>query len=280
MKKSIALASLGAAVLMSVAACGGGSAASGPPENCTPAYSVPTTIQAGVLTVTGPDYPPLFTYDGSALGGVDGAFLSYFAQKACLGLDVQVLPASGVIESVRGGRADVAGGGWYITEERAQVVGQTDPVYSDPLVFVAKAPSADIQDYKTATIGTTQGYTFVPDLQRFAGDNVKLYQSPDAVFSDVSNGRIQVGLMAVAEASFRINANPGSGLSYQIMTPDPAIDASVHPPVTDFPFAKDNPELGRALNAAIADFRNEGKLAEALQAAGIDPSAANPAASG
>jgi polar amino acid transport system substrate-binding protein len=280
MKKRTALAFLGAAVLTSVAACSGSPAATAPPENCTPTFQVPKTVQPGVLTVAGPDYPPLFTYEGATLGGVDGAFLTYFAEKACLGLDIQVLPASGVIESVRGGRADVAAGGWYITAERAGVVGQTDPMYSDPPVLVAKSPSSDIQDYRSATIGTTQGYTFVEDLQRFAGDNAKLYQSPDAVFTDVSNGRIEVGLMAVAEASYRIDANPGSGLSYQVMSPDPAIDASVNPPVTNFPFAKDNPELGAALDTAIAGFRAEGKLAEALTAAGIDPAAANPTPAG
>lgn len=278
MKRSSIAACLSATVLaMTVAACGSLSQARGvaAPKNCKPTYDV-STLNKGVLKVAGPDYPPLFTYENGKVGGVDGAFLKWFADKACLGIDVQVLPASGVIESVRGQRADVAAGGWYVTGDRAKVVGQTNPFYADPPVLVAKKPSASLNDYAKSTIGTTQGYLWVSDLQKFAGDRARLYQSPDAVFADVSNGRVNVGLMAVAEASFRLGNHPGSGLSYKIAQPNPAIRATEQPPVTNIPYVKGNQKMGEALNKAMADFRNSGQLAAALKAAGIDPSAANP----
>lgn len=278
MKRSSITACLGAAAfVMTATACGSMSQArdTAAPKNCKPAYDA-STLDKGVLKVVGPDYPPLFTYQNGKVGGVDGAFLKWFADKACLGLDVQILPASGVIESVRGHRADVAAGGWYVTADRAKVVGQTNPFYMDPPVLVAKNPSASLNDYAKSTIATTQGYLWVSDLQKFAGSRAKLYQSPDAVFADVRNGRVDVGLMAVAEASFRITSNPTSGLSYKIVQPNPAIRATEQPPVTNIPYVRDNQKMGAALDQAMADFRNSGQLAAALKAAGIDPSAANP----
>ena len=275
MRRKLMACFLGAATGLTLAACGNSPEGTTVAADCKPAYDV-TTVEEGVLTIVAPDYPPLFTYEDEELGGVDGEFFTYFAKKVCLTTKVEVLPAAGVIEAIRGGRADVAGGGWYITPDRAEIIGQSEPFYKDPPVFVSKDPSADLDDYQDKTIGTTQGYLWVDDLQEYSGDNAKLYQSPDAVFSDVLNGRIDVGLMAVAEASFRITHNSSSGLKYEIVNPNPAISATEEPPVTNVPFVKDNAEMGAALNAAIADFRADGGLTSALETADIDPAAGKP----
>lgn len=234
-----------------------------------------TTIKPGVLTVVGPDYPPLFTYQDGKLGGVDGELYTKFAADACLTMDVTVLPAAGVIEAIKNGQADVAGGGWYPTADRAKVIGQTEPAYSDPSVFVGKDPSADLEDYKGKTIGTTQGYLWVEDLQAWAGDKAKLYQSPDAVFADLKNGRIDVALMAVNEAAYRLKDNESSGLSYVIVKPNEAIEAFMNPAVTNLPFTKSNKALGEALNQEIVRLRSDGTLAKYLTQYGIDESAAD-----
>lgn len=275
MRRKLMACVLGAAAGLTLAACGSSSDGTPVAEGCKPAYDV-ETVEEGVLTIVAPDYPPLFTYEDEELGGVDGEFFTYFAKKACLTTKVEVLPAAGVIEAIRGGRADVAGGGWYITPDRAEIIGQSEPFYTDPPVLVSEDPSANLDDYQDKTIGTTQGYLWVDDLKEFSGDNAKLYQSPDAVFSDVLNGRIDVGLMAVAEASFRLSENADSGLKYQIVDPNPAISATEEPPVTNIPFVKDNPGMGEAINAAIGEFRADGGLTKALEAADIDPAAGTP----
>ncbi|MGH3661760.1 MAG: substrate-binding periplasmic protein, partial [Micromonosporaceae bacterium] len=139
------------AALFLAAGCGGGGAATGAvPDDCKPKVKLPTS-QEGKLIVAGPEYPPLFSYQDRKIGGVDGDILLDFAADACLELEVKVLPASGVIESVKTGRADIAAGGWYITPDRAKVVGQSDPVYSDPPVLVSKKPVSKIEDLKGKT---------------------------------------------------------------------------------------------------------------------------------
>jgi polar amino acid transport system substrate-binding protein len=261
-----------------VAGCGdsddseGGAVAAS--EECAPKLDLPT-MKEGVLTVAAPQYPPLFTFEDGKAGGVDGEILNILAKQACVDLNVRIDPAAGVIESVQAGRADLAAGGWYITPDRAEVVSMTEPMYSDAPVLVSKEGVSDISDLKDKSVGTTQGYLWVDDLKKYLGDGAKLYQSPDAVFQDVANGRVDAGLMAVAEATFRIEQNPGAGLKSALMEPEPAIDASVRPSVTNFPHTKGNTELTKVLNTLIADLRESGRLAEILGRNGIDERAAD-----
>ena len=273
--RSTTLIGCSLAALLLTAACGGGASSDEVSANCNPQFKFPTH-EEGELNVAAPEYPPLFSYEGEEVSGVDGEILKDFAKDACLELEIHMLPAAGVIESVKSGRADIAAGGWYITPERGKIVGQTNPAYSDPPVLVAENPVSDIETLKGQTIGTTSGYLWVQDLQKFAGDNAKLYESPDAVFADLVNGRIDVGLMAVNEAGYRLGKAPDSGLTSKILEPTPAIAASQRPPVTNFPYTKGNAQLGSAINQEIATLRKSGELAKILAAEGIDKSAANP----
>lgn len=264
-----------AAVALTATACSSVSDAASPPSDCTPTKEF-STKESGTLSIVGPDYPPLFQYDGTAMSGVDGDVLQGFAEENCLGVAVTVLPAAGVIEAVKGGQADVAAGGWYPTEERAQVVNQSEPAYGDPTVLVAKDASSSLDDYEGKLIGTTQGYLWVEDLQKWGGDNVKLYQSPDAVFQDLTSGRIDVALMAVNEAAYRLKQSPDSGLDYKVIEPTPAIEATMNPSVTNFPATKGNDELTAAINDYLTKIRENGELADILEKHGIDPAAAKP----
>ncbi|GAA1817850.1 transporter substrate-binding domain-containing protein [Agromyces neolithicus] len=253
---------------------GAGAGAAADPD-CTP-QSEFSTISDGELLVVGPDYPPLFMYDGDEMSGVDGAIIADFAEANCLSPAVTVLPAASVIEAIKGGQADVAAGGWYPTDERAEVIGQTVPAYGDPAVLVGVDPTNSIEDYEGKLIGTTQGYLWSDDLQRWGGDNVKLYQSPDAVFQDLLNGRIDVALMAVNEAAYRLDQNPGTDLTYVTIEPFEEVPATLYPSVTNLPFTKDNAELGEALDTFLEEIRSSGRLAEILKEYGIDESAATP----
>jgi polar amino acid transport system substrate-binding protein len=242
---------------------------------CTPKFTV-STMEPGVLKIVAPDYPPMFTYDDDQLGGVDGDFYDQFAKDACLTPEVSILPSAGVIEAIKNGQADVAGGGWFPTAERAAVIGQTEPAFDNPAVFVGRNPSPDLAAYTGKTIGTTQGYLWVADLQAWAGDNAKLYESADAVFSDLKNGRIDVALMSVSSASYRLAAEEDTELTYVVVTPDPAIKAFVAPAVTNFPHTLANTGLGDALNQEVTALRANGTLDRIATDNGFTPEFAHP----
>lgn len=274
LRRALPLAAL--AVLVGVlAACGGDdepAEAAGEAAECQPEVQIPT-LEEGKLKIVAAQYPPLITYENGELGGVDGELMKLIAERACLEIEVELQSFAGVIESVAAGRSDVAIGGWYITPDREDVVDQSEPVYSDPPVIVAKEAITSLDDVE-GNIGTTQGYLWVEDLKAYAGKRAKLYQSPDAVFADVANGRIAAGLMAVAEASHRIEQNPDAGLTASLMEPLEAIDASVRPSVTNFPHRKGVEGVTEALNAEIERLRSSGDLARILEDHGIDGKAA------
>lgn len=255
----------------------GGASATG--QDCQPKVDLPTRTE-GVLEVVGPTYPPLFEYNGGEASGVDGELLTQIAKDACLELNVRIQPAAGVIESVQSGRADVAAGGWYISPERAKIVGQTNPVYADPPMLVTKTGESNIENLRGQTIGTTQGYLWEDDLKEFAGDDAKFYQSPDAVYADLKAGRIDAGLMAVNEASHRLKNDQNTELQAAILDPTPVIAASQRPSVTNFPHTKGKQQLTAGLNEAIENLRQSGAIAQALEKYGLDPELANPETAG
>lgn len=274
--RSAAVIALLGASSLALVGCSAG-ANGGAADDCTSPWEF-STVQEGTLTIFGPDYPPLFMASGSTMEGVDGEILTGFAEAACLDTAVTVVPAASVIEGVRGGQADVAAGGWYPTDERGEVVGQTEPAYADPAVVVGVDPSGDLGDYEGRTIGTTQGYLWVDDLVAWGGDSIRLYDSPDAVFQDLLNGRIDAALMAVNEAGFRLAENPGTELTYEVTVPVDFVEATRNPAVTNFPHTKENTALGEALAEYLQQIRESGELAQILESYGIDPSAAEPGA--
>ncbi|MFJ4029928.1 substrate-binding periplasmic protein [Paenarthrobacter sp. NPDC089989] len=271
-RTSTATVLLGALVASLLTSCAGATSAQSP--ECVPKFKTETST-AGTLKIAAPDYPPMFTYQNNELGGVDGVFYKQFAQDACLTTEVTILPSAGVIEAIKNGQADVAGGGWFPTEERAKVIGQTTPAFDNPAVFVGNSPQSSLESYKGKTIGTVQGFLWVSDLQAWGGDKVKLYESADAVFSDLQNGRIDTALLSVSSASYRIKAM-NSKLTYEVVDPHPAIKAFNQPAVTNFPHVKANTSLGEALNLAIKTYREDGTLERIVTANGFKPEAAHP----
>jgi polar amino acid transport system substrate-binding protein len=273
--RTVAAVALVGAASLALVGCSSGGADGASAEDCTSPWEF-STIDEGTLTIFGPDYPPLFMASGQDMEGVDGEIIAGFAEATCLDTNVTVVPAASVIEGVRGGQADVATGGWYPTAERGEVVGQTEPAYADPAVVVGVDPSGDLNDYEGRTIGTTQGYLWVDDLVAWGGDNIRLYDSPDAVFQDLLNGRIDAALMAVNEAGYRLAENPGTDLTYEVTEEVDFVEATQNPAVTNFPHTLENTALGDALNAYMDQIRESGELAEILESYGIDGSAANP----
>lgn len=235
------------------------------------------TISKGTLSIVGPDYPPLFTNEQNKMGGVDGDVLAGFAKANCLNTKVQILPAAGVIEAVKGGQADVAAGGWFPTAERARVVNLSEPIYEDPNMLVGKNPSTNIDDYRGKRVGTTQGYLWTSELQKWAGDNAKLYASPDAVFQDLLAGRIDVAMMASNEAAYRLSKAPAdAGLTAVRLTNTDEIPSTKLPAVTNLPSTKGNDALTAAINAYVEKIRADGTLGKILQNYNIPVEYAKP----
>ncbi len=250
---------------LALAACGstaaGSTATSG---GCTPKHHFPT-IQQGTLTISVLQALPYIGYDdvNSKLQGTDGQVMDAIAKMECLKTSVQVLGGT-AIQAVVSNRADISLGGWYVTDERAKVVGQTDPVYYDFNSIVSKTGISKVSDLKGQKVGCVGGTLFVAPLQQLLGaGNVVTYQGSDAVMADIDSGRIQAAVLGSGEAAY-LNKQRGGTDKVLRITPESDYPPSEGISKVDMPYTKSNTALGAALNDDIKTLRADGTVKKAL----------------
>jgi polar amino acid transport system substrate-binding protein len=209
---------------------------------------------------------------GRPLAGIDGQLVQRLAQMECLELSVQLVQASSAIPAVQSGRADVAAGGWYATEERRKIVDLTPPYYADSVVFISRQGFDDTTELRGKVVGTVQGYLWPATLQQLYGEgNVRIYQTPDAQFNDLAEGRIDVVVEGLAAGITAVRNRPDAGLVVKRVQPDPAFPETVHPSVIALPHTKGNTSLAAALRDDIAELLRTGEIATFLRNAGVEP---------
>lgn len=274
MRKRIRLAAIVAVFALPALAACGGNAETGSGDvgaDCEPAHEF-TTIEEGVLRVASFDLPPFTKFEGETLTGVDADILGEIAERECLTIKAQSLDASNVIPAAQNGRVDVAAGDWYRTAIRAEVVDLSDPLYVDQMGIISKDGEDSIPALKGQKVGTVEGYLWVADTQKFFGADLTTYPTSTAMWQDLQNGRIQVGLDSYA-ASVYTNEQNNAGMQIAVAQPFPEVIASMEAAQSAFPVSKQNPELLAAINANIATMKEEGTIKEILVKHGLDESA-------
>lgn len=244
-------------------------------QECTPAHTFPT-VEAGKLTVAIYEYPPFSTVtaDGQ-IGGVDSDIVKAIAKVNCLEIvPVSVDPAA-TIQYVLSGKADVAVGDWYRTEERAKVMGLSWPTYLDQMGIYSKDGLSKIEDLLGKKVGTVSGFLWVTDLQALLGSDLQLYPNPVALAQDLAAGRVEVGVDSFGTGVFAQAKGGYEGIQIKVAEPDDRVQASIQAAQAAIIYSLDNPEFGAALDAGIQAMHASGELAEILKANGLDPSGAD-----
>lgn len=244
-------------------------------QECTPAHTFPT-VEAGKLTVAIYEYPPFSTVtaDGQ-IGGVDSDIVKAIAKANCL----EIVPASvdpaATIQYVVSGKADVAVGDWYRTEERARVMGLSWPTYLDQMGIYSKDGLSKIEDLLGKKVGTVSGFLWVTDLQALLGSDLQLYPNPVALAQDLAAGRVEVGVDSFGTGVFAQAKGGYEGIQIKVAEPDDRVQASIQAAQAAIIYSLDNPGFGAALDAGIQAMHASGELAEILKANGLDPSGAD-----
>ncbi|MCW2500316.1 MAG: amino acid transporter substrate-binding protein [Frankiales bacterium] len=261
-------------VLAAATACGGSDGStSSATGGCTPKHSGVTTLTKGKLAVSVYVSPPYSEQKDGGFGGVDGEIIKKIAEMECLTLDAKPVAGAGLISSVESKRADLAIGGVYRTPDRAKILELTDTVYKDGMALLSKSEVSDVASLKGKKVGVIQGYLWNADLQKVLGkDNVKIYQASDGMLSDLTNGRVDVGVLTTAEAGYRAKQN--TALKSNNITSDPRIASSTAPGEVVFPLTKGNASLLAALNEDIKALVADGTVGKILEANGLPASAA------
>jgi polar amino acid transport system substrate-binding protein len=235
-------------------------------EDCQPTHSSISTIEEGKLIVSvyvsAPysELPPR----GGELGGIDGEIVKEIAARECLELDARPVDGAAFVSSITSKRGDVAIGGIVANPERAEVMDLSTPMYRDGMGVLSKASVSSVDDLSGKKIGVVQGYLWNEQLtSKFGADNVKVYQDPTSVLSDLKAGRVDVAVFTTAEVQYR--AEQDRALKAGPFPKDAAIPASAENSDVVLASTKGNAQLTEALNADIADLLEDGTIADILE---------------
>jgi polar amino acid transport system substrate-binding protein len=259
------------ALAASATACASSAPTAAPAADCKPAAEFKTIVD-GTLTVAAIQQLPGINVDVNTkkITGLDSVLLTKFAEENCLRLDVQPLAGAAAVAAMTEGKADVAGGGWYKTAERAKVLGQSETLWYDQAGIVSNAGLASIDELAGKKVGVVGGSLFEKPLGEAIGaENVVSYQSIDAIFKDLESGRIDAALGAGATLAIQIKDRGNSELKISTLDPNPKYEVLTKPGEPNYPYTKSNEQLGAALNDFIKRAKEEGLIKDALAEYGI-----------
>lgn len=260
---------LSAAALACLAAAGGAHA-----QQCKPAHKIDQLVNPGKLTVAIYEYPPYAVTTGGQTSGVDGDIVTSIAKSECLTLNALVVDPAATIQYVISGKADIAGGDWYRTSERAKVLGLSYPTYLDQMGIYSKSGVSTIGALIGKQVGTVSGFLWVTDLQKLLGSNLHLYPNPVALAQDLENGRIDIGVDSYGTGAYAQKHGGYPGIIIKVAEPDPRVRASAEAAQANLLYTKGNTSLGTAIDADIEAMHKDGSIAKFLSSYGLNPSGA------
>ena len=264
MKKFMTLL-LALAMVLSLAACGGGDKpASDPADSSAPADSgtdAPafTTVEEGKLHMsTNAAFPPYeMTTDAGGFEGIDVEVAQAIAGKLGLELVVDDMGFDAALTAVQTGQSDIAMAGITVTEDRQQVMDFSDSYATGIQVVIVKedSPIATLDDLSNAQmIGcqkATTGYIYCSDTPENGGygeDHVTAYETGALAVMALVNGQVDAVVIDNEPAKSFVASNDGLKiLDTEFAVEDYAIG-----------FAKGNTALLEAVNAAMAELKADG----------------------
>ena len=227
MKKYFALL-LTLAMVLSLAACGGGSDApansdtpanTGTPAN-TDAPAAFTTVEAGKLHMsTNAAFPPYeMTTDAGGFEGIDVEVADAIAKKLGLELVVDDMSFDAALTAVQTGQSDIAMAGITVNPVRQEVMDFSDSYATGVQVIIVKedSPIATVDDLASAEmIGTqkaTTGYIYCSDTPENGGygeDHVTAFDTGALAVMALVNGQVDAVVIDNEPAKSFVAENEG-----------------------------------------------------------------------
>lgn len=251
---SFALAACGSSGGGGGSANGGGGQDNGTTENGGSSEGKLELVKPGKFTFASSGAFPPFSKvnEQGEMEGYDIAVGKAIAKKLGLEPNPTQYKFGGIIAGIVSGRFDAAVASHTITEKRDKKVDFSQPYYySGPQIFTQ--PGSDLEtleDLKGKEVAVSKGSTYYPMAQKVT-DNIHTYASDltalralakgkhDAVITDIITGKkaIAHGLKVVGKDTL--------GVSKQAVA-----------------VAEGNEDLLKAINQALTELKEEGKLAE------------------
>ena len=239
MKKLIALI-LSALLLLSMAACSGGSDG--------------MTIEKGKLIMsTNAEFPPYeMTTDDGGFAGIDIEIAEAIAEKLGLELVIDDMDFNAALLAVQQGKSDMVMAGVTVDPDRLKVMDFSNSYATGVQVIIVKEDSNVTADtLGDFMIGTQKGTTSdIYCSDDFGAEHVTTYDSSITAVQALINGQVDCVVVDNAPAQELVKANPGLKiLETEYITENYAIG-----------FNKGNTELVEAVNKALAELTADGTI--------------------
>ncbi|MFE4543400.1 substrate-binding periplasmic protein [Arthrobacter sp. NPDC056727] len=275
--RALSAGSAAGLLAISLSACGG-SDTSSVASDCKPAHAGLKTLAQGELTVASYDYAPATILNGDNVTGMEGDLINEIAKLECLKVTVSTSGGAGaVIPSVQSKRVDIGSGNWLRTKERTKIVYMSTPLWNDPQAIVS-TKGLTSNDLEGKKVGSVAGNLWNDSMQKWLGDNFKIYQDDESIYSDLKAGRIDALVASSASANYRFKDAPIEGAKVIDVKPNPHVPQFAAVGQVMLPSSLENSALGKALDEDIKTLRENGTIKKLLEKYGIDAAVGEPGA--
>ena len=220
------------------------------------------TVESGKLIMaTNAAFPPYEFIEGNEIVGIDAEIAGAIADKLGLELQIDDMEFDSIIESVKGGKADMGLAGMTVTEERKEVVNFTASYATGVQVVIVNEDSAITSvddmfaDGAFTTIGvqrnTTGDLYTTWDLEEAGMAEIMRYSKGADAVQALLTGKVDCVVIDNEPAKAFVEANEGLKI----------LDTAYA--VEDYAAAmnKDNTALYEAVNKALEELIADGTVA-------------------
>ncbi|WP_164670905.1 ectoine/hydroxyectoine ABC transporter substrate-binding protein EhuB [Virgibacillus doumboii] len=282
--KKLLLASIFGLALIMLAACGsngddasgsdGDSGSSGEGEG---GDSLLAELQEkGTVTIGFANEEPYgYQEDGELKGAAVDIAQAVFAELGVDNMEAQLADFSQLIPGLNAGKFDVITAGMAINPDRCENAdfGEPEMVYGEGLV-VPKGNPMDLHSYtdiadKGATVSIMQGATEIEYVKQMGVKEDQIQTAPDipATFSAVASGRADATTGTEMTVKMALESAGNDKLEFVSDFEQPDIEGI--PSYGAAAFHKDNDELRKAYNEALAKLKEDGTVKELLEKNGF-----------
>lgn len=209
------------------------------------------TLKSGVITV-GSDctWAPMEFKEGDKIVGFDVDITKAIAEKLGLKLDYQNTAWDGMFPAVAAHKFDMVISSITITDERKKEMDFSDPYYNaNQSVTIKKDSGIDsAEKLNGKKVGVQIGTTGEMEAKKISGVTVQTYDDIIMAFEDLKAGRVEAIICDSPVGDYYAVKNPDFTVGFKVVTNE----------FYGMGFAKDTPELVKAVNSALAAIKEDG----------------------
>ncbi len=214
------------------------------------------TVEDGFLTIAVSGSMPFTGLQGGKMIGTDADMVVAIAKRLGLTPKPAVMAWSATIEAIKAGRADIMCGDMGWSKARVNALALTDAIYYAGNYITMKkdkpfSGSMDVNQMANQRIGTVTGYSYVPNLKKVSGADLKLYDTDDGCMRDLEAGRIDFAVLDGPTVDYMLSKNPGTDLKLVPIKANTEYPSLSGKGQAIMGMSLDNPDLFDAINAGI-----------------------------